>query len=769
MSTTLAPPSLIVTNETELNAAIAAINAGQYSGPITLTLAAQSGTIALGSALDALDVPAGTTLTIDGGGDKIDGGGQWQGLVVTGGTVTVENLTIADATALGANGTNGAGGDAGLGGGLFVGAAADVTLANVIFFKDSAEGGAGGFVTGPLPVNGASGGFGQGSGAGSSTSGIAGFGGGGGAGTFSFHGAGGGTGTTTEGGGGLGAGGDVFVEQGGQLTIQGGFSARLSGGSVTGGNGPQTAHGDGSAAGAGIYLQNELVLDPQPGDNLSIRDAITDGAGSGIDTDSEGVLIEGGGMVSFAADNTYTGSTTLDGSTLLLGLAGTAGSGEIVFQGAPSTLEVSAAAGPANTLSGFTLGDTVELLNVNVLETTATLAADDTLTLAPGVVLRFDSTVGPAGTLFDISPDSGAGIFITLDANSGNMPCFVAGTRLLAELPTGRAEIPVEALREGLLLAARGGRAAPVRWIGRRRIATATHPDPDLVHPVRIRAHAFAPGAPHTDLLLSPDHAVLVDGTLVPIRRLINGASIAQEKHAEVTYYHVELDRHDVLYAEGLATESYLDTGNRAVFENAPGPLVLHPDLSTGRGAASQGSDAACAPAMAPEAVPALWERLAERAEALGMMCATLATTRNPELRVVADGRTLAPISRAGGKHAFVLPRGARSLRLVSRVARPSDECPWLDDRRRLGVKVGRIAYRGPSGEADIALDDPRLEDGWYAVEEACRRWTDGDAALPDPRGATLLEIEVTATLAYTVDLEPTPDELESEAAKLAA
>ena len=99
--------------------------------------------------------------------------------------------------------------------------------------------------------------------------------------------------------------------------------------------------------------------------------------------------------------------------------------------------------------------------------------------------------------------------------------------------------------------------------------------------PIRIQAGAFAPNTPRRDLLLSPDHAVYVDGRLIPVRYLVNGASIAQVETDSVTYWHVELDRHDVILAEGLAAESYLDTGNRSVFvKGAPlddQPVALDP------------------------------------------------------------------------------------------------------------------------------------------------------------------------------------------------
>jgi hypothetical protein len=117
-------------------------------------------------------------------------------------------------------------------------------------------------------------------------------------------------------------------------------------------------------------------------------------------------------------------------------------------------------------------------------------------------------------------------------------------------------------------------------WVGSRRVDCTRHPRPELVHPVRITAGAFGPRLPKRDPLLSPDHAVFAEGVLIPVKRLVNGGSVSVDPRASVEYFHIELDRHDVVLAEGLPTESYLDAGDRDRF--AGGACVaLHPDFST--------------------------------------------------------------------------------------------------------------------------------------------------------------------------------------------
>ncbi len=157
-----------------------------------------------------------------------------------------------------------------------------------------------------------------------------------------------------------------------------------------------------------------------------------------------------------------------------------------------------------------------------------------------------------------------------------NVACFATGTRIA----TLRGEVGVETLRAGEDVAVTaGGRQARIVWVGWRRVAVTLHPSPREVMPVRVRAGAAGPGKPARDLLLSPDHAVFVAGALIPVRYLVNGATILREPVEHVTYWHVELDRHDLLLAESLPCESYLDTGNRAAFANGGKVVRLHADF----------------------------------------------------------------------------------------------------------------------------------------------------------------------------------------------
>jgi hypothetical protein len=221
-----------------------------------------------------------------------------------------------------------------------------------------------------------------------------------------------------------------------------------------------------------------------------------------------------------------------------------------------------------------------------------------------------------------------------------------------------------------------------------------------------------------------------------------------------VTYFHVELAQHDILLAEGLPAESYLDTGNRTAFENAGSVMDMHPDLS-GAGLGVLRGPAAAAPlAVRPEQTEPLWRRLHARAEALGHPAFHKPATSVSELRLAVAGREILPSSVTGGQYVFVVPLKADAVQVMSRSADPSDIRPWLDDRRRLGVSISRIVLKDGRDVSEIPVDHPALGSGWHDTEsdgQQLWRWTNGNARLPIPVGTRVLEIHLCGLAEYPI------------------
>jgi Hint domain/Subtilase family len=149
--------------------------------------------------------------------------------------------------------------------------------------------------------------------------------------------------------------------------------------------------------------------------------------------------------------------------------------------------------------------------------------------------------------------------------------CYRAGTRIM----TDRGPVAIEALHVGDTVTAHFAGNRRIVWIGRRTVDCRHHPEPTKVWPIRIRAHAFGKGMPDRDLFVSPDHGIYAGDSLIPARLLADGDAISQVPVEQVTYYHVELPRHDLLVAEGLLAESYLDTGDRSDFDNSDDVIRL--------------------------------------------------------------------------------------------------------------------------------------------------------------------------------------------------
>lgn len=181
-------------------------------------------------------------------------------------------------------------------------------------------------------------------------------------------------------------------------------------------------------------------------------------------------------------------------------------------------------------------------------------------------LLVFVDEMPPSGTdLWVVHHARAASLAAAEPELAGSVICFTPGTRILT--PFG--PVPIESLREGDLVQTKDNGAQPVCWTGSRRMSGARLFTQPALRPIRLRAGAFGIGRPERDLLVSPGHRMLVKGraaqalfntpeVLVSARDLVNGDSIVQDLRVpEVTYVHLLLPRHEVLFAEGLETESF--------------------------------------------------------------------------------------------------------------------------------------------------------------------------------------------------------------------
>ena len=185
----------------------------------------------------------------------------------------------------------------------------------------------------------------------------------------------------------------------------------------------------------------------------------------------------------------------------------------------------------------------------------------------------------PAETATDdgpnFSPQSNAPALAVVDnIFATSLACYCSGT--LIATPSG--EVAVEELAIGDRVLTVSGAARQVAWIGRRSYDARFAAANPGVQPVLIRAGALGAGLPRRDLRVSPKHALYLDAVLIPAGHLLNGTTILRAPaHEPVEYLHVELDSHDVIFAEGVPAETFVDDGGRGVFQNAAEFAALHP------------------------------------------------------------------------------------------------------------------------------------------------------------------------------------------------
>jgi len=392
-------------------------------------------------------------------------------------------------------------------------------------------------------------------------------------------------------------GGSVTITR--NLTVTGG-TFNQTGGTVAVGNANFNSSGAATVAGtvnatSTITVGNAGTVN-LVGGTLNATGGISDkGTLTGFGTvtgaiTGNGVIAANGGTLdlktAFGASSGLTYEIANSASSVLK-IDGAVGSGDtITFEGTSGELIYNdTTQGLTTTLSGLDIGtsnsaptDIFDFAGTNI-----SLVGSDSFSGTSGTITLTDGTNTDTLTLSNLQGANGGAWFVDTisDGNGGtevllsDVPCFAAGTRI----GTPDGEVAVEALRIGDLVMTAGGDALPLKWIGRRGYRdwlAVGNPD---VQPIRFKAGSIADHVPARDLYVSPEHAMFLDGVLIPARHLVNGASILKvEGREEIEYFHLEFDRHIVILAEGAAAESFVDDDSRMLFHNADEYRALYPD-----------------------------------------------------------------------------------------------------------------------------------------------------------------------------------------------
>jgi hypothetical protein len=404
--------------------------------------------------------------------------------------------------------------------------------------------------------------------------------------------------------------------------------------------------------------------------------------------------------------------------------------------GNAGTLALAAAADVPGTIVGFTAPhDVIDLQYISDTADNATATlnpVNDELTVTGdngSQILQLDPSENYSGIMFEAIRDaSGTGTDVF------GVICFCRGTQIL----TVNGEVSVEALKMGDRVRLADGRTEPIVWIGEGSVL-ATRGQRTAATPVIVRKGALGDNVPNRDLHITKAHSLYIDNVLIPVEFLVNHRSILWDDRAgEVSIYHIEIETHDVLIANGTPAESYRDDGNRWLFQNGNSGWDKRPKP-------------ACAPVLTGgPVVDEIWRRLLDRSGPR----AGLPLTDDPDLHLMVDGERLNPMQMADGVYAFRLPGMPEAVRILSRAAAPQ-ELGLARDPRSLGVAVRRIVARQGNSVQVIEANDARLDSGFHSFEaDNGFRWTSGDAAVPigafaGCSGPVTIELAIASTVRY--------------------
>ncbi len=323
---------------------------------------------------------------------------------------------------------------------------------------------------------------------------------------------------------------------------------------------------------------------------------------------------------------------------------------------------------------------------------------------------------GNEAVILQPNPEQGASVSVT---------CYASGTLIRVARGQEVRDVTVEDLAVGDLAVTADGAHRPIRWLGSRTIDCRADPDPRKAQPVRIAKDAFGPARPSRDLFVSPDHSICVgcgEELLIPAVALLNGATVAYAGMDTVTYWHVELDSHDILLANNLPAESFLEMGANRRFFAANG------DVEAPLDALARTHADFCRPFVdAGPVLDAVRARLAARAARLGWRA-----SRAVALSATAGGSRV-PARVSEGEGFVCLPRGAGDVCIATDTLVPA--AFGEADPRRLGIAVYAITVEDGDGTIrTLDLDGAALRESFHAGERhegLHYRWTSGELVVP--------------------------------------
>lgn len=348
------------------------------------------------------------------------------------------------------------------------------------------------------------------------------------------------------------------------------------------------------------------------------------------------------------------------------------------------------------------------------------------------------------------------GTFTFTSSGTSTINCFLTGTMI----KTINGYVAIEALQVGdQIITYNEGQETikSIVWKGYNTVTVNQNLDKDQAgYPIRILQNAIADGVPYKDMLITPEHCLFFNNQFIPAYMLVNNNSIFYDYSiTHYTYYHIETEQHSVINADGMLTESYLDTGNRHSFFQDRNVVSIHNKNKVWN------IDSAAPLVTDRNIVEVIFNQLIQRIQQMGLTYnpKRLPTTEDNGLYLLTDqGEVLNKTSKNNERFIFKLPSNVKHVRLISRSNKPSDVIgPFVNDRRNLGVLVGNITLIDRDNACNINQHlTSRNIQGWDAEMPQQYRWTNGSSYLEIPTqqndSTRMLVIQVVAGGPYITE-----------------